>query len=583
MATVFKKTFTKPLPDGAEVLTRKGERFARWKDGKGKTRTAKVAVPEKGRHAGTPRIIMEAGTYTAKYRDGQGIVQIVKTGCRDKRAAQAVLSRLVSRAENVRSGLMTADQDRAADHHQVPIADHVAAYLEHLRAKTVRGRRVSTAHRANVEQNLNRVIAECCISRLADITRTVLETWMNRIESEGMGARTRNTHRAAIVAFCNWCVETGRFPANPLARLCKADERSDRRRCRRALTEDELRRLLRAARLRPLAEHGRETIRRPPTERKGRRTWTKAPLTPKNIGAANARGLEVLREKPGLIAELEHIGRERALAYKTLMLTGLRKGELASLTVGQVKLDGPRPHLDLLAKDEKAGRGAVIPLRPDLAADLRSWLNERLAAIQTESRANGDAIPARLPTTAPLLSMPSDAIRAFNRDLEAAGIPKSDDQKRTVDLHALRHTFATHLSKRGVAPRTAQAALRHSTLDLTMNVYTDPRLLDVAGALDVLPALPLDGEQTVQYRATGTCDGRPLAPTLAPVLAPDGDKRRKSLSSADKTVSRVQNAACAQVITDGQERRPRSFADNGRHKAGEGTRTLNNQLGRLKL
>lgn len=30
--------------------------------------------------------------------------------------------------------------------------------------------------------------------------------------------------------------------------------------------------------------------------------------------------------------------------------------------------------------------------------------------------------------------------------------------------------------------------MRHSSLDLTMNVYTDPSLLDVAGALDVLPS-----------------------------------------------------------------------------------------------
>ena len=38
-------------------------------------------------------------------------------------------------------------------------------------------------------------------------------------------------------------------------------------------------------------------------------------------------------------------------------------------------------------------------------------------------------------------------------------------------------------------PRTAQAAMRHSTIDLTMNVYTDPRLLDVARALEALPGL----------------------------------------------------------------------------------------------
>jgi len=42
-------------------------------------------------------------------------------------------------------------------------------------------------------------------------------------------------------------------------------------------------------------------------------------------------------------------------------------------------------------------------------------------------------------------------------------------------------------SKAGVAPRVAQAAMRHSSIDLTMNIYTDPTLLDVAGAINALP------------------------------------------------------------------------------------------------
>jgi hypothetical protein len=37
--------------------------------------------------------------------------------------------------------------------------------------------------------------------------------------------------------------------------------------------------------------------------------------------------------------------------------------------------------------------------------------------------------------------------------------------------------------------------LRHSSLDLTMNVYTDPTLLDVAGAIEALPELVLEGAQ----------------------------------------------------------------------------------------
>ena len=78
-------------------------------------------------------------------------------------------------------------------------------------------------------------------------------------------------------------------------------------------------------------------------------------------------------------------------------------------------------------------------------------------------------------------------MKIFNRDLIAAGIAKCDERGRTLDIHALRHTFGTHLSKAGVPPRVAQAAMRHSSLDLTMNIYTDPALLDVAGAINALP------------------------------------------------------------------------------------------------
>jgi hypothetical protein len=37
-----------------------------------------------------------------------------------------------------------------------------------------------------------------------------------------------------------------------------------------------------------------------------------------------------------------------------------------------------------------------------------------------------------------------------------------------------------------------EAGMRHSSLDLTIYVYTDPTLLDVAGALGSLPDLAMD-------------------------------------------------------------------------------------------
>src|SRR5581483_735430 len=96
--------------------------------------------------------------------------------------------------------------------------------------------------------------------------------------------------------------------------------------------------------------------------------------------------------RPEVRERLECLGRERALIYKTLVLTGLRKGELASLTVGQVVFDGPLPCLILNAADEKNREGSTPPLRADLAADLREWLAAKATAAQN---------PASSPTSVP--------------------------------------------------------------------------------------------------------------------------------------------------------------------------------------
>src|SRR5207248_11219916 len=136
-------------------------------------------------------------------------------------------------------------------------------------------------------------------------------------------------------------------------------------------------------------------------------------------------------------------------------------------------------------------------------------------------RLAGAPIPAGLPPATPLFDVPSQLVKILDRDLVAASIAcrvkvdgkwvvdKRDDRGRSLDVHALRTTFGTLLSKGGVAPRTAQAAMRHSDIRLTMGVYTDPKLLDVRGALDALPTLAIQGEQArgEVLRATGTAGG----------------------------------------------------------------------------
>src|SRR5262249_7318778 len=128
--------------------------------------------------------------------------------------------------------------------------------------------------------------------------------------------------------------------------------------------------------------------------------------------------------RPEVIDRLELLGRERALIYKTILLTGLRKSELASLTVAQLQLDSEPPLVELEAADEKNREGNSLPLRPDLAADLKAWMSDWLARLQVEAREKGDPIPTRLPPTARVFTVPSALRKILDRDLVAAGIAR---------------------------------------------------------------------------------------------------------------------------------------------------------------
>ena len=575
MGTVFRKTFTKRLPDGAEQFVRKGQNFARWKDSKGRTRTAPLTD---GRD-GTLRIVETAGTYTAKYRTGGGIVREVSTGCRDERAARSVLAELERRAELVKAGVISAAEDRVAEHSQTRLADHFTAYLDHMEASGA-----SVIHIADTKRLGERVFKELGFVRLADLNPEAMEQWLNERKRAKMAARTRNSYLQAVRGFLNWCVERNRLVVNPLAGVQRSSEKDDRRRTRRAMTEDELGRLLYVAHRRPLAEYGRVTARKPRVEAKGRKTWALKPLSFADLDDAVERARDRLRSNPALVEAQERLGWERALIYRTMILTGLRQGEIASLTVGQVQLSGPHPYIELRAGDEKNREGSQIALRSDLAADLDRWvrsMRERVSDAATLAIACQRSTAAKLvdlPSDARLFSVPEKMVKILDRDLAVADIPKKDSRGRTVDMHALRHSFGSHLSKAGVAPRTAQAAMRHKKIDLTMNVYTDPKLLDIHGALESLPDFALEGRSPAEshrQKATGTEGQLQLAPPLAPNLVQAG----QAMSFPDRTApSGPEGSDSLRLVRSGvsvKRKDPLSIADSGSRRRGR--RDLNPQ------
>jgi len=134
-------------------------------------------------------------------------------------------------------------------------------------------------------------------------------------------------------------------------------------------------------------------------------------------------------------------------------------------------------------------------------------------------------------------------VTLFDRDLVAARlarqgkhsetgkvrIDKTNNQGRTLDIHSLRHTFATMLSQAQVAPRMAQEPLRHSDMRLTMNTCTHRQLIVTAGAVEALPALPLSPPRQSDTKGQQRTTIGKVVPKTVPSSVP---KYRKTQSIA---------------------------------------------------
>jgi site-specific recombinase XerD len=134
---------------------------------------------------------------------------------------------------------------------------------------------------------------------------------------------------------------------------------------------------------------------------------------------------------------------------------GLRAGEVVKLKV---------KHIDSAQKiirveQSKGRKDRNVMLSPEMLDLLRQWWKARPprdnAGTPVEERW---LFPGRMrgqPMTTRQLN------RLFHETAEAAGIKKS------VTLHSLRHSFATHLLERGADIRIIQALLGHEKLDTT--------------------------------------------------------------------------------------------------------------------
>jgi len=154
---------------------------------------------------------------------------------------------------------------------------------------------------------------------------------------------------------------------------------------------------------------------------------------------------------------------------------GLRAGEVVRLKV---------KHIDSAQKiiriEQSKGRNVMLSAETlDL---LRQWWKARPPGYDaTTPLQERWLFPGRKPGK-PMT--PRQLSRLFQEAADAAGIKKS------VTLHALRHSFATHLLERGTDIRIIQALLGHDKLDTTAR-YTRVATGMIAGIASPLDLLSL--------------------------------------------------------------------------------------------
>ncbi len=296
----------------------------------GKTKTSAKWYVEFRDQLQTVRRLAGFTSKSATDELGRNLVKLVEyhgaTGGQVDPALSRWLAGLASgiRERLVAIGLLDGVRFAAAK----PLKEHVTDWANALTAKAN-----TPDHVAMVSRRTNRLIAGCGFKFFTDISAEMVQAFLANMRDDndakrGISAQTSNFYLSALKQFCRWMVKHQRALNNPLGHLEPLNVKVDRRRDRRALAVDEVKRLLNATATGP--------------------------------------------ERYGMT------GPARRLLYLLALETGLRSNELRSLSRGSFDLNERAPTVTVAAGYSKRRREDTLPLRPALAAELRAWLANKL-------------------------------------------------------------------------------------------------------------------------------------------------------------------------------------------------------------
>lgn len=331
----------------------------------------------------------------------------------DKKTAERILAKKIADAALRREGVIDASQDSFRDSATRPVELHLHDFAAKLRVADRGEQHITTTIK---------YIESFGWSTLADITADSANRRTNELRKDGCGSRTIQAYLTAAKSFTRWLSKNGKLAFDPLMIVDKPNPNAKRKHRRRALLREEFPWLLDAARAGPV-----------------------------RLGMS---------------------GSERALLYSVAVQTGLRSGELRSLTRGNLFLSATPPYITCEAGSAKNRKACRQFITTDLA-------NELIAHV------------ARLPMSRRhVFAMPpkEDVVEMFRADMaearkkwlgsnppqertESLFLTLSDADGKTLDFHSLRHSCGAWLALAGVYPKLIQSIMRHSTMELTMMTY----------------------------------------------------------------------------------------------------------------
>jgi integrase len=330
----------------------------------------------------------------------------------DLDAAKEILNELRARADRADFGLLDNDY---------PLADIREQYLRHCKQT----RKPSTVARSEVA--LNNILPRISASRACQVSHDLAVRYREERLAEGKSPRTINIEVNVLSAMLHWATQPGHqlIGNNPLDGLEPLPHDSPKE--GRALSEEEVRRLL-------------------------------------DISPPHWRDI-----------------------WYAFLVTGLRRSELTSLTFNDIDWQGR----ELIVRGEvaKNHRERRIPIddglwdilkRQEAGRKDRKPGKGKTARVTEQIRERFTRDHVFVTVTNTPLDQRSNLYVTFIRWCKKAGIPTKTVNAagrvvEHVDIHSFRRTFATNLIVGGADPESVRQLLGHSTLEMTMKIYTKIR------------------------------------------------------------------------------------------------------------